>query len=177
MHMIYAVLSIMLVGIFSTNMFRSIHQGELKMITNEVVTELTGAGYSVLEFIGRRAFDENTDESKIDPLVYPVITGTGQLTSIAGFGGCASLTLADPGCDDIDDFDGVTVDVDHGEFVYEVVVDVQYVDPQTAVPSGSPTYAKEVTLTLTNPYVLIGGQPLQVTVSRVFTYGRHTTSP
>lgn len=177
MHLIYAVMSIMLVGIFSTNMFRSIHQSELRMITNEVLTELTGAGYDVLEFIGRRAFDENTDESKIDPLVYPVITTVGQLTSIAGFGGCDSFTLAPPGCDDIDDFDGVTADVTLGAFVYEVEVDVRYVVPTTAAPSASPTYAKEVTLTLTNPYVLIGADPLQVTVSRVFTYGRHTTSP
>ena len=177
MHLLYALLSIMLVGLFSTSMFRSIHHSENKMVLNEVLTELSGAGYNVLEFIGRRAYDENTDESKIFPLVYPVITGTGQLTAAADFGGCASLTYANPTCDDLDDFDGLVVTVTEGGLEYNVSIDVQYVDPLTASPSLGKAFGKEVTLTITNPYVLVGGAPLEVSLSRAFTYDRHIQSP
>ncbi len=177
MHLIYAVLTIMLVGLFSNSMFRSIHRSEVKMVLNEVMTELTGTGYDVLEFIGRREFDENTDESKMSPLVYPVISTAAELTATADFGGCSSLTYSNPACDDIDDFDGLAVDVTTSGLTYSINVDVQYVDPLTAAPSIGKSYAKEVTLTLTNPYLLVGGAPLEVTLFRVFTYDRHTTSP
>ena len=46
--------------------------------------KLSGVGYSVLDFIGRTAFDENTDESKVpQPVEYPVITSTSELTPAA----------------------------------------------------------------------------------------------
>jgi hypothetical protein len=179
MHLIYAVLAIMLVGLFSMNMHRSMHQSQNKMVVNEVVTELTGAAYDVLELIGRLPFDENTDESKKDPLEYPVINGTGQLSSSAQFGGCEALEFIPTDCDDIDDFHAipsVTVDVDGLE--YEMDVAVQYVDPSNPdTPSGGNSFAKEVAITITNPYFRVGGEPLQVTIKRIFTYNRHTTAP
>lgn len=176
MHMIYAVLAIMLVGLFSLNMHRSMHQSQNRMVVNEVVTELTGAGYDVLEFIGRLPFDENTDESKKDPLEYPVINGPNQLTPVGNFGGCAALALVPDDCDDIDDFHNVpdvTIDVDGLE--YDVEVAVRYVDPlNPETASAGNSLAKEVALTITNTYLLVGGDPLQVNVKRIFTYNRHT---
>ena len=180
MHLLYALLAMLLVALFSLNMQRGIHATEQQMIVNEVATQLTGVGVDVLEHIERTPFDENTDESKQVPLEYPVITGTGQLTPDGGaqWGGCTSLALSDPSCDDIDDFDGVSVDVDVDGLVYTVEVAVQYVSPATTpatlAPSGAQTYAKEVTLTISNPYLLLGGTPLQVELKRVFTYNRHT---
>jgi len=179
MHLIYAVLAIMMVGLFSLNMHRSMHQSQNRMVVNEVVTELTGAGYDILELIGRLPFDENTDESKQSPLEYPVINFTSELTPAAQFGGCTAVALEDPACDDIDDFHGIptfTITVDGLE--YEADVAVQYVDPVNPdTPAGGNSYAKEVELTITNPYLLVGGQPIQVNVRRVFTYNRHTTAP
>ena len=179
MHMIYAVLAIMLVGIFSMNMHRSMHHSQNKMVVNEIVTELTGAGYDMLEMIGRLPFDEHSDETKKSPLTYPVITTPGQLTPPGSFGGCTAINIEVTACDDIDDFHGIptfTIDVDGLE--YEADVNVRYVlynDPDT--PAGAQSYAKEVRLTITNPYLLIGGDPLEVNVRRVFTYNRHTTAP
>lgn len=178
MHLIYAVLSILLVGLFSMNMFRSMHHVQNKMVVNEVVTELTGAGYDVLEFIGRRPFDENTDESKITPLTYPVINGTNQLTAKVDFEGCTALAVSNPACDDIDDFDGLTVTVGVDGFQYEISIAVNYVDPLNPdTPAAGKTFAKEVALTITNPYLLVGGQPLEVKLKRVYTYNRHITAP
>lgn len=178
MHLITAVLSVLLVGLFSTNMFRSMHRTQNKMVLNEVVTALTGAGYDVMELIGRLPFDENTDESKITPLTYPVVTGTNQITAKANFGGCAALAVSNPSCDDIDDFDGLIVTVDADGFEYEVSIDVRYVDPLNPdTPAAGITFAKEVALTISNPYLLVGGQPLEVELKRVFTYNRHVTSP
>ena len=177
MHLIYAVLAIMLVGLYSMNMHRSMHQTQNKMVVNEVLTQLTGAGYDVVDYIGRRPFDENTDESKQSPLSYPVITGTGFLTPKGSFGGCASLTLSDPACDDIDDFDGLAITVALGGFDYAVEVDVNYVDPNNpSNPATGNSYAKEVAVTISNPYVVVGGQPLEVRVTQVYTYNRHTSS-
>ncbi len=179
MHLIFAVLSIMLVGLFSMNLHRSMHQSQNRMVVNEVVTALTGAGYDVLELIGRLPFDENTDESKKDPLEYPVITSTNQLTPAAEFGGCTALALSNPACDDIDDFHGIpTFTVTADGLEYEIDIVVQYVNPDSPdTPAGGNSYAKEVALTITNPYLRVGDQPLQVNVRRVFTYNRHTTAP
>jgi hypothetical protein len=178
MHLIYAILAILLVGLFSMNMHRSMHHTQNSMVVNEVVTQLTGAGYDVLDLIGRQPFDENTDESKQTPLTYPVIGNTGQLTPKADFGGCTALAVWTSGCDDLDDFDGLTIEVDVDGFQYETSIAVGYVDPlDPDSPSGGNSYAKEVTLTISNPYLLIGGQPMEVDLSRVYTYNRHTSSP
>lgn len=178
MHLIYAVVAIMLVGLFSMEMSRSIRHAETKMVLNEVLTQLSGAGYDVLEFAGQFPFDENTDESKQTPLQYPVITSVGELTALADFGGCVGLVFTDPTCDDLDDLDDLQVVVDVDGFEYTVTIDVRYVNANNPdqVYVGK-SFAKELALTITNPYLLVGGQPLQVTVSRVFTYNRHIKAP
>ena len=180
MHLIYAVLAIMLVGVFSMNMHRSMHQAQHKMVLNEVTTELTGAAYDVLEHIGRQPFDENTNEQKISPLVYPIITAENQLTQAGGaeWGTCTSLSVTADTCDDLDDFDGVATTVVVDGFQYDVEIDVAYVDPANpnSLP-GTRTYAKQVAVTISNTYIRVGGQPLEVTIKRVFTYNRHTQSP
>ena len=61
---------------------------------------------------------------------------------------------------------------------YQIEVEVAYVDPLApTVQTGSPTFAKEVRLTITTPDFVIGNNPLEVELSQVYTYNRITTTP
>jgi hypothetical protein len=177
--MIYGILAILLIVFLGLNMQRGQLQTQDRMVVNEVATDLSGVAYSILDFIGRTPFDENTDESKVpQPVEYPVITSTSQLTAAASFGGCGSLTLVPEDCDDLDDFHGLTGTRTVGGLDYTFAVTVRYVDPanpNTVV--GAPTYAKEVAVVVQNPYLTLNGAPMPVRMTRVHTYNRHVDIP
>lgn len=178
MQLISTILAALLVGLFTIHMSTGIRQVHNDMWQNEVMTQVSGVGQDVLEHVLRRSFDENTDESKINPLSYPVITSAAQLTSDANFGGCTSLDLVTPTCDDIDDFDGLSVTKTSNGFPFTVDIQVQYVNPDDPTQvSSSRTVAKEVQVTVTTPMLTIGGNPIEVKMSRVVTYNRHMTAP
>ena len=179
MHLLYALIAVMLVGLFSMHMHRGIGGVQTDMWQNEVLTQVSGVGLNILENIVRRPFDENTDESKKDPLTYPVINSAVMLTAETSFGGCTSLEYVNPTCDDVDDFDGLSVDAQVEGLAYTITVNVQYVDPNAPATStgGVKSLAKEVELTITTPLLQTGGQPIQMTMSRVTTYNRHLASP
>jgi hypothetical protein len=175
--LIYAILAILMLMFLGLNMTRGQLRTQDKILLNEVATELSGVAYSILDFIGRRPFDENTDESKVpQPVEYPVITDVSELTAENNFGGCTAMALVDPTCDDIDDFDGLTGTTTVGGLTYSYVVNVRYVNPANPATTsgGNPTYAKEVEVTVQNPYLTMNGAPLPVTLRRVFSYNRHT---
>jgi len=176
---IYGILAILLLAFLGLNMLRGQLRTEDRMIVNEVATDLSGVAYSILDFIGRTPFDELTDESKREqPVAYPVITSTSGLTPVANFGGCGALTLVNPTCDDIDDFDGLTGTRTVGGLDYTFTVSVRYVvptAPETA--AGGNSYAKEVEVEVSNPHLTMNGAPLPVALRRVFTYNRHTAAP
>jgi hypothetical protein len=177
--LIYAILAILLLMFLGLNMTRGQLRTQDKMVVNEVATELSGVAYSVLDFIGRRPFDERTDESKITPpIVYPVITSTSQLTPAANFGGCTSMALVAVQCDDVDDYHLLTGSTTVGGLTYSYAISVRYVNPANpSQAAGSQTYAKEVSVTVQNPYLTMNGAPLPVVMRRVFSYNRHTTAP
>lgn len=174
---LYGILAIMLVMFLSLNVVRGTTSTQQKMILNEVGTLLTGIGMDVLDHIERKPFDRATDESKTaGPPTYPMVTVAAQLTGENtgewGTNACAGFLL----CDDIDDFDGQTVTRDLDGLVYTVEIEVHYVDAATFADSGgTKTFAKEVTVTISNPYLTIGDDPLEVAISRVFTYERITS--
>lgn len=174
MQVIYSLLAIMLLGLFSLNMLRGIHFSQNDMVENEVATQLTSIGTDVLEFIGRTAFDENVDESKISPLSFPIVTNAGQLTTT--FGGCTALEIVNPTCDDLDDFDGLVVTRQAVDLPYTVTIAVRYVDPNNPTQALSPSFAKEVRLTITSPLLTVNDTPIPVTLTRVFTYNRITST-
>lgn len=188
------MLAVLMAGLLALGFNRAVFQNEYKMIVNETTTGLVSAGEAVLEHIGSTAFDEKTNESKLPkPISYPVVTSTGDLTTQAKFGTAddpskgACTSFKDAGCDDIDDFDGVSDTLTTGKikpddpnsdavFYYQVQVNVQYVDPVTHVSTGgTPSWAKEVEVVLTNPFLRVGGSPFQVRLYRVFTYQRFTS--
>ena len=180
MHLLYALIAVMLVGLFSMHMLRGIRDVQTDMWQNEVLTQVTGVGLDVLEHIVRQPFDESTDESKQDPLIYPVINSPVMLTAEAFFGGCGnSLDYVNPACDDIDDFDGTEINAEVEGLPYTITVNVQYVNPNAPATStgGVKSLAKEVELTITTPLLQAGGQPIQMTMSRVATYNRHLQAP
>lgn len=178
MQLISTILAALLVGLFSIHMSRGIREVQNDMWQNETLTQVTGVGQDILEHIVRRPFDENTDESKKNPLVYPVITSAVMLTADASFGGCTGLDLVTPTCDDIDDFDGLTVTRTIDNIPFQVLIAVQYVNPDDpSEASASKTVAKEVSLTITTPFIKVGGNNLEMKLSRVATYNRHMTAP
>jgi hypothetical protein len=178
MQLVSTIAAILLVGLFTIHMSTGIRQVQNDMWQNEALTQVTGIAEEVIEYILHRPFDENTDESKIDPLSYPVITSASQLTAAASFGGCTTLDLVDPTCDDIDDFDGLTFTRSVENIPYTVEVAVQYVNPSDpSEASAAKTVAKEVTLTISTPLIQVGGNDFEIKISRVATYNRHMTAP
>lgn len=186
--LIYGILAILLIVFLGLNMQRGQLRTEERMMVNEVATDLSGVAYSILDFIGRTPFDELTDESKRgQPVVYPVITSPTGLTAAASFGGCTTLfsatpptdrfALVNPTCDDVDDFHGLAGAIVVGGLSYDFTIAVRYVDPANpATASGVNTYAKEVEVIVQNAHLTSNGAPMPVSMRRVFTYNRHTTT-
>jgi len=202
MHITYTILSLLLLGIFALTMMRTSVQTQQRMISNEVITQVTGVAEEVFDHADGYWFDERVDESDHhqQPPIFPIIQAseTGQLTSPSatpssgtdGWGGCTdTIYLMDPNmgqrrlqntarpetCDDLDDLHGLTLDVDRDGLIYEVEVEVEYVDPVApSTVSATPTFAKAVRLTITTPQYRMGDDPLEVQFSRVFPYTRVT---
>ncbi len=176
---LYGFIAIGLVMLLSLNLLRAATSTEQRMILNEVATQVTGIAVDLMEHLGNKAFDENTDETGIEPSDFPLVTSPSMLTPDNGpdWGGCPSLY--DNTCNDIDDFDGMTIERDVEGLAYRAAIEVRYVNetsPNTT--SGVSTYAKEVVITVTTPayrHLLIGGAPLEVRLSRVFAYKRITS--
>lgn len=199
--LIYSILALLLIMFLSMNMQRNVGRDQQEQSVNEVGTQLTGVGTEVLEQIGSQHFDwhnwnyewsrRGVDKSGalVLPLYQPycgrVAKGLEQASKLSNpagphFGGCS--TLADPygDCQYIEGFAGLPdFTITRDEFVYTVTVDaVEYVDPNDyTVVSATPTFAKRVEITVTNPYLYIGDDPndtdsqFSLTLERVFTYG------
>jgi hypothetical protein len=179
---LYGFIALGLVMILSLNTFRIITETQRTMAINEVATQITGVSMEILDHIGNRYFDHQTNPKFVfpKPPTYPYVTGESQLTGPGaaewgvGTSGCPQGALkAVDDCDDIDDFDGMVVTRDVDGLNYTATISVQYVSTCTLQPSGR-SFAKEVEVTVVTPDALIGGSQLQVTVSRVFTYNRIT---
>lgn len=173
MQVIYGLTAMALVALVSLTVQRTSTGTQQRMIVNEVATQLGGVGVEVLERIGSLPFDSKTDTTKV--FTFPLVTEANQLTDASAFGGCVDFAL----CEDIDDFHGLTIQREQDDFTYGLQIDVEYVDVLAPFGStyGPQSFAKKVTLSVTNPHLYLGDRdnPLTVTLSRVFTYQRVTS--
>lgn len=172
MQVFYALIAIFILGLLSLTVQRSMHQLDSRMYVNEVVTQASGIATSVIDVIGSRPFDAKTDTLKVTTI--PAVLSSDELTSAAGFGGCATFLL----CEDIDDFDGLVISRELNGFVFTVTISVRYVIPTDPTQtSGSNTFAKEVLVEVSNPYLFVGSQsnPITVPFRRVFSYQKTTS--
>ena len=161
-----------LVALLSLTVMQAKRGTDNRILVNEIATQASGAGVDILEAISRFPFDSKTDTLKV--FTFPTVTSASELTAEADFGGATSFADAE----DIDDFDGVTLIRLLDGFTYSVGVEVRYV--MEAAPdqySGTQTFAKEVRLQVTNPYIFFGdaSNPLTIEMRRVFTYQRATS--
>ncbi|MFV1981329.1 MAG: hypothetical protein ACC655_09270, partial [Rhodothermia bacterium] len=120
-------------------------------------------------------------DSKVDPdsvivpeLGYPIVLSAAQLTPESSFGGCLDYSL----CGDLDDFDGMIVTRGAGGLDYDATIEVKYVDENDPmVETGIQTFAKKVRIAVTQGSLIIGGEPLSTSYSRVFIYDKPTNFP
>lgn len=173
--LIYSVLALSVTVLFSVSLNRVFSTNTQKTYTNEVLSQMIGVGQDILEEVGRRAlpFDEAVDEARYEgDIRYPLVHAAFELTPASQFGMC------DSGCTDqldLDDYDGMTFYRTVDSLDYEARVSVQYVDENDPTQiSSTQTFAKLVTVEVTSDAIAIGGEPLTVDYSRVFTYERST---
>jgi hypothetical protein len=162
---VYLLAALLVVMIVGMQMNRGAEATLQQQTLNEVGTQLTGVGTEVLERIGGSYFDRYTY----------VRRGTrpwcGRTTTPDSFS-----TVYVPSRRYIEGFVDFDTTLTRGEFAYHVSVDtVAYVQPTDfATTSGTPTYAKRVSVTVENPFLYLGDDPTNtfaLTMTRVFTYG------
>ncbi len=177
MQVFYAIIAMTLIALLSITLQRGTHGAFRKKVVNEVATQLTGVGVDVLENIGRKWFDSQVDTTTIP--IFPPVTDPAQLTPKGGFGGCTNYNAPGPACDDVDDYDGMSISRDVDGILYNVDIEVNYVDEANPdYQPGTNTYAKEVQLDISSPYLYFNdpSNPLTVRMTRIFTH-QMTTKP
>lgn len=171
---IYALVALGLSMVLSLTMSNGSRRTAQRMYLNEAVTQLSGVAYDVLEDIERQgvAFDKRTDESRYSkPIMYPLVRSTSDLTPVEQFGGCTDFDA----CKDLDDFDGLQITRTTQDYNYVINFSVRYVNESTPTEeASSQTFAKRISATITHPTIVINGNPLTVTISRIVTYHRVT---
>ncbi len=170
MQVFYALIAMLLLALLSLTLQRGTHSAERRQIVNEMTTQLVGVGIDVVEHIGRQPFDSQTDSNKVATV--PPVTNANQLTPKGSFGGCTDYNS----CEDVDDFDGLAITRIVDGLQFDVQIEVNYVDELT--PDNQPgynTFAKEVRLTISSPYLYITkSTPVSVQIARVIAYDRTT---
>lgn len=170
--LIYAIAALAAVTLFSVSMRHTGVSTEQEMYLTEARSRMLGVARESVEKISRMEvpFDANTNPDNLSEyIVFPYVDSPSELTPSSAFGGCDSDMVTN--CFDLDDFDGVhQEDQEENGLPYDLDVSVAYVDTLDGSESSSQTYAKEVTVTITSSAVVIGGEPVSVSYSRVFAY-------
>ena len=174
MQAFYGLIAMAIVALIGLTMQRSINGNQQRIVVNEVATDLSGVAIEIIEHIGTKAFDAKTDTNKVT--TFPAVTSHYELTDPSDgleWGGCTNYLL----CEDVDDFDGMMFTWTKNELIYDVTIDVIYVDPDNPDVASGKSFAKSVEVAVTNPYMKIGSSntPLTINMYRVFTYQRSTT--
>ena len=169
--LIYAVSAVAMAGALSLSVSRGIFASKQLAFRNQMLTQVSGVANEILEDIGSTPFDDRTR-----PGNFPAPPNSAaELTQLSNFGGNCDPEAT---CDDIDDFHGKSFSREPGGIPFNVDVSVKYVsEDDPASVETAPTFAKEVTLTITTPYVYRGtlDHPIKIVISRVFTYFKNTT--
>jgi hypothetical protein len=115
---------------------------------NEAILVATGLGQGLIEEIHSKAFDENTVSSAVDDIsnlspIYELKYDSGEITNTT--------------FDDVDDYNGYSRDYTDKLFDnFNASVKVYYVNESNPAQSSSiQTFAKKVTITISNPYLTI----------------------
>jgi len=180
---IYSVAAIFVLAIAFLNVNKKLHASQEQMMFSELALEMTSVGAEMLNEIGKYSYD---------PAALLSVTGTTLndrtvLRDEATFGTGSPACDPNPdsqfnGCIVINDFHGKSatrpVTRTHDGNTYTVDYDIsnitiRYVDesPPHAPTGGNKTFAKEAVVTISTPALLDGnGDPLQITMSRVYLY-------
>lgn len=186
--LVYCILAILILSVLTMTAQQGIAANLQTQTLTELETQLTGVGTEVLEHIGQTYYDEYTYTyratregpyfcGRVRQDQPQTLADPGAFTACTG-GATTSETFRN--CPYIEGFDGLATATDtlqrtRSGFDYAVSdISVQYVDPATFAPAATETFAKEVSVTVENPYLYVGADPtntFKLEVSRVFTYG------
>lgn len=171
--LVYALGAIAVLMLFTTSIQRSGLAGEHEMYLTETRTRMLGVARETVDRITRMElpFDDETNPDGGADGVYPYVTDPVYLTATSSFGGCSlASTYALSTCLDLDDFDGASVSDTADGIPVDITFEVVYVDTLTGALSASPTFAKMLTATVRSGALLINGDSVEVSYSRVFGY-------
>ncbi|MFO8099470.1 MAG: hypothetical protein R6T83_07605 [Salinibacter sp.] len=175
---IYGIIALALVSMLALSMHQGTTNTQQRHVLNEVATQVTGVGVEVFEHIGRGgvAFDKFVVDTQTTFPTCGRTTTADVFTPEDSFAPAESYATSTY----IEGFDGMTeVAIDRDDIPFEVDIEVAYVDPVTLAPSAVPTFAKEVTLTISSPFLFIKTPqtPVEVQMQRVFEYDTVTKDP
>lgn len=171
--LIYAVVAVAIAAMVSYLLLIGTTTVETRQYQNEMMTQVSGVAHEVFDLIGTRSFDARTDTT-----VFPDPPSSAEeLTAESDFGkSCDPYT----GCSDIDDYHEQELTMNRLGTTYSVFVGVRYVEESNPESfSGSKTFAKRVTLTISNPLLRDRDENeddivREMFISRVYTYLRTT---
>src|SRR5690606_29163818 len=115
-----ALLAVMILGIFSLQMNRTIFSGEQKMILNEVAVQATGVGAELLEEIGAKPYAHGVAERAFSENDINSLPEKGDFCGACGCNPDANFN----GCSFITDFDGATATRVRNDIEYNVDIEV-----------------------------------------------------
>jgi hypothetical protein len=173
-----AILSMMIVSMFSLNQHRNLLSTRESMMRMEISLQATGVAVDWLEEIGTLSFDEATRDDEITSvndltaMVSINLDGDGK-SHIVSSGGDYYGFDGDTPSDDIDDFDETAVPKSRatiqGNLNFSLYTNVVYVDDTNVeIEQATPTKTKKATVTVISLDV---AQPDTIRLSQVYTCG------
>lgn len=178
-----SLLALVLSSVLVFNQQRLTTKAQTRMVNDEIELAASGLASDVLEFAEGRSFDQAASPSAINTS-QKVPSLASQFSSASTFGapdrgadGCNLLTPGvTPGCNDVDDLDGLTsipvsILLANGRSVpFDVSIAVSYVTgPASATVSPTPTLHKRLTLKMRSRFVN-GGRTNVLEMNRVVSF-------
>lgn len=192
---LYGILALGLLMLVMLTLQRGVAGSTATQTVTELTTPVQGVATDAFEHIGRQYFDRyvakhvgdpasaagKTCGRVADPAVFSASAGGGFIDSEDGTSAQCSLgaTPTDRfrNCFYVEGFHGLAtpaapIEVERDGYTYRIEdITVRYVDEATLAPAGTPTFAKEVALTITHASLRDGsGTPLPLRFQRVFQY-------
>ncbi|MDP4115141.1 MAG: hypothetical protein Q8903_03355 [Bacteroidota bacterium] len=149
------IASIALLGIISLTLNTSYLNSNQTMVESEYTIEAVSLAESYLERAIGESFDQQT--------IYAAVSSTSSLSTTLGpEAGETNINLFN----DFDDYNGYTTTATTQRATYNVSISVVYVaDTNPSVTSGSKTWHKKMTVTVSNSYMTV-----PVTMNYIYSY-------
>ncbi|NBB75674.1 MAG: hypothetical protein GVY35_18680 [Bacteroidetes bacterium] len=178
---LYGLVALSIVTMIMLSLLRRTTASHQRQAFTETTMQVTGLATAVFDHMEPMYFDRAIAQSIDTPPTCGHVSRPEALTPAGAFTPCTAGDTPEArytACHYLEGFDGLTdVPFERGGFDFEVDIDVEYVDPDTHQPSATPTFAKAVTLSITNPHMHLGrdrSRPLTVEMRRVMYYDRVT---